>query len=208
MKQYGWYPRRQNKTIASGLGTYKVVAVAMVAALALLFTGPDGSVVYAGSGNKVKNPGFESGPGVGWKEKSANAFPVVCSFALCGNGTGTAAPRSGSYWAWLGGVFGLEKSQVSQNVKMPSGGQAVLRFYLWTGVHDAPAKLQVKIDGVKVFSTNETKTQYHNGYVLVQKNISQFADGQKHKILFKCVEKGTASTLTTFNIDDVSITVN
>lgn len=208
MKQNGWYARRRNRTIGTRLGTYKMVGVAVVATLALLLTGPDGSVVYAGGGNKVKNPGFESGPGVKWKEKSLSGYPVVCSFAVCGNGAGTATPRTGSYWAWLGGVFGLEKNQFSQNVTMPSGGQAVLRFYLWTGVHDAPAKLQVKIDGVKVFSANETKTQYHNGYVLVQKNISQFADGQKHKLLFKCVEKGTGSTLTTFNIDDVSITVN
>jgi len=191
-----------------GLSTKRIIGIAAMAAMCILFVGPHDSVVLAGGSNKVKNPGFESGPGVNWKEKSSNGFPVVCSFSLCGNGAGTATPRTGSYWAWLGGVFGVEKNQVSQNVKMPSGGQAVLRFYLWTGVHDAPAKLQVTIDGVKIFSANETKTQYHNGYVLVQKNISQFADGQKHKLLFKCVEKGTGSTLTTFNIDDVSITVN
>lgn len=175
--------------------------------------------VTAGS-NKVEDGSFEAGRDSDfWVEKSVNFGTPICSFAICGDGNGTADARTGSFWAWFGGAAEFEEvSSLTQNVKFPSGGSAKLRFYLWIGDKgdDASNKdyLKVLIDGEKVFSVRENNTKYDDGYVLVEKDVSQFADGQKHKLQFrnKCfgdtAGQPTQSDNSNFNVDDVSITAS
>ncbi len=173
---------------------------------AMLLAAPNHDV--AAGNNKVKDSSFEAGRDNDfWVEKSTNFGTPICSFAECGSGTGTAAARTGSFWAWFGGASNLvEISSVSQKVKFPAGGSAKLRFYLWIGADSPDGKdyLKVLIDGQKVFSTKEGNTKYDDGYVLVEKDVSEFADGQKHKVLFK--NKCTGDGSSNFNVDDVSIT--
>lgn len=163
----------------------------------------------------VSDGSFEAGRNAGiWKESSVNFGTPICSFAVCGNGDDhmgsgpTALPRTGSFWAWFGGAGTTpEKSALAQNIKFPSGGKAKLRFYLWIGDASPDGKdfLKVFIDGQKVFAVKEGSTQY-GSYTLVTKNVGQFADGAKHKIQFK--NKCTGDGNATFNVDDVSITVD
>lgn len=173
---------------------------------AMLLAAPHHEV--AAGNNRVKDGSFEAGLNSEfWVEKSTNFGTPICSFAECGSGTGTAAPRTGSFWAWFGGAAEFEElSSVSQKVKFPDGGSAKLRFYLWIGADSPDGKdyLKVLIDGEKVFSTKENNTKYDDGYVLVEKDVSQFADGLKHKVLFK--NKCTGDGSSNFNVDDVSIT--
>ncbi len=164
--------------------------------------------VAAGS-NMVDDGSFEAGRNAGiWIEKSTNFGTPVCSFAVCGDGAGTANARTGSYWTWFGGadVF-AEIGSLTQKVEFPSGGSAKLRFYLWIGDSSPDGKDYVKvlIDGQKVFSVKESSTKYDT-YKLVEKDVSQFADGQKHKVQFK--NKCTGDGNSNFNVDDVSITAD
>lgn len=186
--------------------------------VALLLAAPNHEV--AAGNNKVDDGSFEAGRDGGfWVEKSVNFGTPICSFAVCGDGSGTAEARTGSFWAWFGGAAENEEvSSLTQKVKFPSGGAAVLRFYLWIGDkgEDASNKdyLKVLIDGEKVFSVKENNTKYDEGYVLVEKDVSQFADGQKHKVQFKnkcfgdTVTNPLQSDNSNFNVDDVSITAD
>ena len=185
-------------------------------AVAMLLTAPNHEV--AAGNNKVKDGSFEAGRDGGfWVEKSTNFGTPICSFAVCGDGAGTAEARTGSFWAWFGGAAESEEvSSLTQKVKFPSGGSAVLRFYLWIGDKGEDASnrdfLKVLIDGQKVFSVKEINTKYDDGYVLVEKDVSQFADGLKHKVQFKnkcfgdTAGQPTQSDNSNFNVDDVSIT--
>ena len=176
-------------------------------ALGLLAMVPDHAAIAAG--DAIDDGGFEAGRNAGiWKETSTNFGTPICSFASCGDGTGTAGPRGGSYWAWFGGASTKEeKGSLTQTVKFPSGGAAKLRFYLWIGASSPDGKDYVKIliDGQKVFSVKENSTKY-GAYTLVTKDVGQFADGQKHKIQFKNKCSGDGSS--NFNVDDVSLTAN
>ncbi|NUM55521.1 MAG: hypothetical protein HUU46_17875 [Candidatus Hydrogenedentes bacterium] len=181
-------------------------------AVAVLVAAPNHGAV-AGD-NKVEDGSFEAGRNSGfWKEKSTNFGTPICivsspSEVPCGDGEGTALPRTGVYWAWFGGADTfVEKGSLTQNVKFPSGGSAKLRFYLWIGDSSPDGKdsLTVLVDGQKVFKVKENNTGY-SSYTLVQKNLDQFADGQRHKVQFKnrCTGDGNSN----MSVDDISITAD
>ena len=58
------------------------------------------------TGNLIQDPSFESSYGsfAYWSQYSYQFSTPVCTVAGCGIGNGTAGPRSGSVWVWLGGV--------------------------------------------------------------------------------------------------------
>lgn len=183
-----------------------------VTAAAILLAAPNHGAV-AGD-NKVEDGSFEGGRNSGsWVEKSTNFGTPVCivssqSEVPCGDGLGTAGPRTGLYWAWFGGADTfVEKGSVTQKVKFPSGGKAKLRFYLWIGDRSDDGKdtLTVLVDGQKVFKVKESSTAYDT-YTLVQKKLDQFADGQKHKVQFK--NKCTGDGNSNMSVDDISITAD
>ncbi|MDZ4860894.1 MAG: hypothetical protein SGI88_18115 [Candidatus Hydrogenedentes bacterium] len=182
---------------------YNVVLGVLVAA-ALVVTPHHAAI----AGSNLADGGFEAGRFAGvWKEASTNFDTPICSFAVCGDGSGTAEARSGSFWAWFGGSDdNVEKAKLQQNVRFPSGGNATLQFYLWIGDSSPDGKdwLRVFIDGDRVFNVKESSNQYDDGYTLVSIDVSAYADGAKHKLLFK--NKCTGDGNSNFNLDDVSIT--
>jgi hypothetical protein len=185
---------------------WAAVSIALLS-LGMLIAAPRNDV--AAGTNKVEDGSFEAGRNAGiWIEKSTNFGTPICSFAACGDGAGTANARTGSFWAWFGGASTFEeRGSLTQNVKFPSGGSAKLRFYLWIGDSSPDGKdyLKVLVDGQKVFSAKESSTKY-DSYTLVLKDVSQFADGQKHKVQFK--NKCTGDANSNFSVDDVSITAD
>ncbi|MDP8931372.1 MAG: S8 family peptidase [Actinomycetota bacterium] len=67
--------------------------------------------------NALSNPGFESGPGVGWVESSSAGYPLVT----------TAKPRTAAYGAWLAG-YNSARDYVYQRVTVPASGKLT---YWW-----------------------------------------------------------------------------
>jgi hypothetical protein len=170
--------------------------------------------------NLLLDPSFEASAGSNlyWEQSSTNFGPfIVCPStapgpAGCGNGGGTAGPRTGSAWAWFGGVDFTDPSSVSpeaaimsQNVTFPSCG-ATLQFYLWIG--DAQPGSDVNdfflagIDGNIVFLTNATQIGSYPTYTLVSVDVSSFANGAVHQLDFYSNISGQN---VNFNLDDVSL---
>ena len=168
--------------------------------------------------NLVQDPSLEAAytSTALWKQASTNSDTPLCTVNDCGNGAGTAGPRTGTVWAWFGGIdfmndpesISPEVGDLYQNVTFPTCG-ALLEFYLWIGEaqagSDAADILLARIDGTTVFTANATQKNSYPSYTLVSVDVSSFANGAVHKLEFYSV---TTGQLVTFNLDDVSLVRN
>jgi hypothetical protein len=153
------------------------------------------------------DPSFEAGtPSTAWTEFSTNFGTPLCNPDpnICGTGGGSAAPRTGLWWAWFGGATAYEHGYLEQTVTIPSGS-ATLEFYLWNGASSGTGNdyLSAKIDGNVVFTVLEGNPIYTGGYVLVSVDISTYANGASHVLRLES-EQFTATT-TNFSVDDVAL---
>lgn len=179
------------------------------------FTGdgiPDGCQLDTPrGGNLVVDPGFEAGvTNPNWVCTSTNFGTPLCDVASCGTGGGTAGPHGGSVWAWFGGCGSScttypEIGTVSQTVTIPAAGLAELRFWLWNGSASGNGQdyLAAKIDGNVVFTAIEGNAAYTAGYAQVIVNVSAYADGGAHVLMFEGVQMST--TNTNFCLDDIEL---
>ena len=151
----------------------------------------------------VQDGGFEAGQvPTFWTQSSTQFGTPICSVALCGDGLGTAAARTGTYWTWLGGAKGVRDASVQQSVTLPPG-IARLRFYLWIGARSGNGTdvMRVRLDGTPIFTATDATPGY-DAYTLVDLDVSTFATGGSHLLRFE----STTSEVTSFNVDDVSLT--
>jgi hypothetical protein len=159
-----------------------------------------------GPSNLLQDPSFEAyTPNPYWTETSTNFGTPLCTVADCNNGGGTAGPQTGSVWGWFGGTEADETASLSQTVIIPIGSTN-LEFYLWIGSagagSDAADVFTAKIDGVTVFSANATQISSYSTYTLVSVDVSAYADGASHTVMFSAV---TTGQIVTFNLDDVAL---
>ncbi len=158
--------------------------------------------------NLLHDPSFEAyTPNPYWSEASTNYGTPLCTIASCGDGGGSAGPRTGSVWSWFGGTTSsYEAGSLSQSVVF-SHGSAYLQFYLWIGLaahgSDTSDVFTAKIDGVTVFSTNATQISFYSTYTPVIVNVSAFANGAAHTVTFS---SATTGQVVNFNLDDVALT--
>ena len=194
-------------------------APSVPAALSKQSTTPGASDIQTITGNLVPDPSFEASYNVPtpiWGQESTNFGSPLCNPdpAACGNGGGTAGPRTGNIWAWFGGVDFTEPGRVSpeigqvyQDVTFPSCGGATLQFYFWIG--QAPAGsgaddvFLVGIDGIAIFAADATQRNSYSSYKLVSIDVSGYADGGVHFLQFY---SEISDQIVTFNLDDVSLT--
>lgn len=154
---------------------------------------------------RLLDGGFELGTGSPyWQQASTNFGTPLCTFGNCGDGGGTAGPRSGSWWSWFGGIDVFEQAAVSQVFTRPTAGTARLRFHLWIGVRSGNGTDAVRalVDGQPVFSVTEATPGYA-GYTPVDVDISAFAAPGNHTVRFESTTFGPG--VTNFNVDDASI---
>jgi len=164
------------------------------------------TVTIAGCPDIMVDGGFEAGPGSGsWIEASTNFGTPLCDLAGCGNGTGTG-PRTGTFWAWFGGIATFEEGSVSQSITIPVG-TATLSFWLEQIVCDSPDDfLKVAIDADTVFTTDGTSPLCGVlGYSQQSVNIDAYADGNSHTINFFSRVYGTNGGNTNFFVDDITL---
>ncbi|WP_327357890.1 S8 family serine peptidase [Streptomyces sp. NBC_01304] len=160
----------------------------------LLFVGSGSTPPESCTGQKLLNPGFESGP-VTW-----TTTPSVID-----NGTKQPA-RTGSYKAWLDGYGSTHTDTLSQPVAIPAGCKATLSFYLHIDTAETGTKAYDKLT-VQVGST--TVATYSNlnaaaGYTLRSFDVSSFA-GQTVTVKFTGSED--SSLKSSFVIDDTALTL-
>ncbi len=157
--------------------------------------------------NIVEDPSFEAGnPWPLWTVQSSTAFGSPLCDGGCGDGGGTAGPWGGANFAWFGGIATAETATLGQAVTIPPG-QATLYYYLWIGSVVSPFTdtLTVKLDG-NTLDTHLEPSTAEPGYTRRSVDVSAYADGGSHALLFEYVgppDGGTAN----FCVDDVVLTV-
>ncbi len=159
--------------------------------------------------NEMTDGGFETGPNSGnWIETSTN-FSTPISDLSRGSG-GSNGPRSGDYWAWFGGVAnGVEVGSLTKGLVFPSGDSISLSFYLEQFICDSPQDLlEIRVDGNLVFSTTGASSLCGvQGYSLQSIDLSTFADGNQHIVLFNSSTVSANGGITNFFVDDISFFV-
>lgn len=185
---------------ASTAGSYSVTATARDA------TGATGSATFSWtigssgggcSGQKLGNPGFETG----------SAAPWTASTNVIANSTKEPA-HSGSWDAWLDGYGVTTTDTLTQSVTIPSGCNATLSFYLH--IDTAETTTSTAYDKLTVTAGATTLATYSNlnhnsGYALKSFNVSSFA-GQTVTISFTGTEGNQLQT--SFVIDDTALTLS
>ncbi len=149
------------------------------------------------SGNVVVNPGFESGPGVGWAEYSSGGFELI----------DTVNPHTGSYSADLCGYDSCTEL-VQQRVTVPSS--AALHYWWYMASQEGTTTpydylaVQVLNTAGTVLGTPRVWSNTSTRDVWSQDTLSLAAyAGQT--VVIRFVAKTDGSFPTEFFVDDVAI---
>jgi len=171
-------------------------------------TGASGSTTFtwtisgAGScaapGQKLGNPGFETG----------TAAPWTASTGVIDGSSGEAA-HSGAYKAWLNGYGSAHTDTLSQSVAVPAGCTTYTLSF-WVHIDTAETTTTSAYDKLTVKAGSTTLATYSNlnkstGYVQKSFNVGAFA-GTTVTVAFTGTED--SSLQTSFVIDDTALTVS
>jgi Zn-dependent metalloprotease len=147
------------------------------------------------SGQKLANPGFESG-NTGWTTTSG----------VIDSSTGEPA-RTGSWKAWLDGYGTTHTDTLSQSVAVPAGCHATLTFYLHIDTQESGSTAYDKL----TLTTNGTsKATYSNvnaasGFAAKTFDLSSYAGTT---VTIKWTGTEDVSLATNFVIDDTSLNLS
>lgn len=185
-------------------GTYNVTATASGSggsgsgSATFTFTvGGGGGGGCSAPGQKLGNPGFETGSAAPWSASTG----VVDSSA-------SQAAHGGTWKAWLDGYGSTHTDTLSQTVTIPAGCAATFTF--WLHVDSAETTTSTQYDRLTVKAGATTLATYSNlnkaaGYSQKSFNLSSFA-GQTVTISFTGTED--SSLQTSFVIDDTAVSVS
>jgi len=168
--------------------------------LLLLFAVP-----VVGAAPLIQDGGFEAGfVSTFWTQSSTNFGTPLCD-ATCGG----VGPRTGTYWAWLGGTTAAEAGSVQQVGEIAAGFNTLTFYVWWSSSLGAPpdplATFNVKMDGNTIFSlTPATAGAYNAGYRHASVDISAYADGNSHTLRFES-SNAAAVSATNIHLDDVKL---
>jgi hypothetical protein len=149
------------------------------------------------SGQKLGNPGFETG----------TAAPWTMTSGVLDSSTGQPA-HTGSWKAWLDGYGTTHTDSVTQSVTIPAGCHATLSFYLH--IDSAETTTSVAYDKLTVKAGSTVLATYSNlnkatGYTLRSFDVSSLA-GQTITISFSGSED--SSLQTSFVLDDTALNLS
>lgn len=152
----------------------------------------------------VADGSFEGGtPNGDWTEASSNFGTPLCTEADCGLGTGTG-PHTGDWWAWFGGIAAPEVGSMTQSVTIPAGASLTF-WYEFPVCANSTDFVRATIDGTTVWEATGAHPDCNSvGYNQATVDISAFADGGTHTLVFTSTISGAPSG-SNFFIDDVSI---
>jgi len=195
--------------VATGAGVGGAAAIS--AASAVASSSSTGGCVL---GDVLADGDLEAGtPSTVWTESSTNFGTPICD-VNCGMGGGSG-PQGGTYWAWFGGVnidslagplsTLPEVGSITQSVAIPAG-TASLEFMLELPVCDSQLdSLSVRIDGQQLYSVDGSDAQCGIvGYQLHTVDLSAYADGASHTVIFEGVNQGSSGA-TNFMVDDIKL---
>jgi hypothetical protein len=142
---------------------------------------------------------FEAGPGAGtWVESSTNFGTPLCDSATCG----LALALDGSWYFWGGGlaVGTLEEASLGQSIVIPQGTTAEIGFGFGNVGGDGSTDdiIQLKIDGNIVWSATGADTAMYPLYTPVTADVSAYADGNAHDMVFMSYQDGGTNFIADF----------
>ncbi|MEU2615057.1 S8 family peptidase [Micromonospora sp. NPDC007271] len=189
-------------------GTYAVTVTGTAASgtktatYSLTVTGTGGCT---GAGQKLANPGFESG-NTGWTASSG----VIGQYGSSGQ-----PPRTGTWNAWLDGYGTSRTDTLAQTVTLPAGCSSYALSF-WLHIDTAETTSSTAYDTLKVQVLNgsgavlATLATYSNlnkntGYAQKSFNLGAYV-GQTIQIKFTGVEDW--SLQTSFVLDDTAVNVS
>jgi Zn-dependent metalloprotease len=148
------------------------------------------------SGQKLVNPGFESG-NTAWTTTSG----------VIDSSSGEPA-RTGSWKAWLDGYGTTHTDTLSQSVAVPAGCHATLSFYLH--VDTAETTTSTAYDKLTLTTNGTSKATYSNlnkasGFAVKTLDLSSYAGTT---VTIKWTGTEDASLATNFVIDDTSLNLS
>jgi len=150
------------------------------------------------AGQKLANPGFESG-----------AASWTATAGVIGQNAPGQPAHSGSWDAWLDGYGRTHTDTLAQTVTIPTGCTSyTLSFYLH--IDSAERTTSVAYDKLTVTIGSTTLATYSNlnkasGYVLRSFNVASLA-GQTVTLTFRATED--SSLQTSFVIDDTALSIS
>ena len=161
-----------------------------------------------GGGEVIVDGSFEAPSAPAWAQASSNFGSPLCDEANCGNGGGSAGPRTGAQWIWFGGAgANLETGSVEQSVAIPAGATS-LSFGYRLGLCGAGAGandfVRLTIGGTEVWRLDASSPLCGAAaYSLANVDVSSFA-GSTRLVRFESTT-GSAGVTSNFSIDDVSL---
>jgi hypothetical protein len=180
-------------------GTYSVTATAKDSLNATGSTTFSWTIGSSGggtgcSGQKLLNPGFESGS-ASWTQTSG----VI--------NTDGAHAHAGTGYAWLDGYGSTHTDSLSQAVSIPAGCTATLTYYLYISSSEATT---TAYDKLVLTANGSTVQSYSNvnkgtGYLQRTVNLSSYAGST---VTLKWTGTEDSSVVTSFFIDDTALTLN
>ncbi|MCX7555928.1 hypothetical protein OS187_03690 [Xanthomonadaceae bacterium JHOS43] len=152
----------------------------------------------------VEDGSFELAASEGtWDESSSTYGTVLCDFDGCGLGGGTG-PRTGDWWVWFGGAAAGDVGHAAQQVTLPTGSSAELRFFLEIPNEQTTAGyIRVKLGGDTLFEANLSDYSTYSTYQEVVLDVSEYADGGTYELRFESQTVASGN----FFVDDVSLLV-
>jgi hypothetical protein len=186
-------------------GTPTTVQTASVTVTARDTTNASGSTAFTitvgststCSGNRLLNPGFESGSASPW---TATAGVV--------DGSASEPAHSGSWKAWLDGYGSTHTDTLSQQFSIPAGCRATLTY--WLHIDSAETTTSIQYDKLTVTVGATTVASFSNlnkasGFIQRSADLSSLA-GQTVTLKFTGVED--SSLQTSFVIDDTAVSLS
>jgi serine protease len=151
----------------------------------------------ASPGQKLGNPGFETGTAAPWTATAG----VVDSSA-------SEPAHAGNWKAWLDGYGSTHTDSLSQSVSLPAGCTSYT-FSFWLHIDSAETTTTTQFDKLTVTAGGTTLATYSNlnkatGYSQKSFSLSALA-GQTVTITFTGTED--SSLQTSFVVDDTAVTV-
>ena len=151
----------------------------------------------AGTGQKLRNPGFETGTAAPWTASAA----VV-------DGSATQPARTGQWKAWLDGYGTTHTDSLNQTVTLPAGCRSYLLSF-WVHISTAETSTTAAYDRLIVKAGTSTLLTLSNlnrntGWTRRTVDLKAFA-GRTFSLRFIGIEDG--SLQTSFVIDDTAVTV-
>lgn len=209
-------------TVCTASGTNGATIVILTAGTCTILADQAGNATYspapqqsydvqigAPPGALVQDGGFEAGiVPTYWTQASTNFGTPLCD-ASCGG----VGPRTGTFWAWFGGAGTAGEAASVEQTGFITPGPKLLTFYVYWSSSivtppDPTAFFEARIDGVSVFNlTPATASDYSSGYTLAAVDISAYADGNSHTLLFAS-NNTAASASTNIHLDDIDIIDN